>query len=90
VLVFNYRDRFAEGWSVNEWRDFLLRRVARIFPLYLVATVAGAVILVCRDSTFATELFTATDQNPLTPGVANLLLVQSWGMGRASTEQPGR
>lgn len=83
VLALNYGHRFAEGWSLGEWRDFLFRRVARIFPLYFVATVAGAVILVCRDSTFATELFTPTDHDPLTPGVANLLMVQSWGMGKS-------
>jgi peptidoglycan/LPS O-acetylase OafA/YrhL len=83
VLALNYGRYFADGWPANAWCDFLLRRVARIFPLYFVCTLAGVAIVMFRDSALATELFKPTDQNPLAPGVANLLMVQSWGVGKS-------
>jgi peptidoglycan/LPS O-acetylase OafA/YrhL len=83
VLALNYGRSFADGCSVNSWCDFLLRRVARIFPLYFVCTIAGVAIVTLRDTALATELFKPTNQNPLTPGVANLLMVQSWGVGKS-------
>jgi peptidoglycan/LPS O-acetylase OafA/YrhL len=83
VLALNYGRCFADGWPVDAWGDFLLRRVARIFPLYFVCTVVGVAIVMFRDAALATELFKPTDQNPLTSGVANLLMVQSWGVGKS-------
>jgi peptidoglycan/LPS O-acetylase OafA/YrhL len=83
VLALNYGRSFADGCRVNAWCDFLLRRVARIFPLYFVCTIAGLVIVTFRDSALATELFKPTNQNPLTLGVANLLMIQSWGVGKS-------
>ena len=83
VLALNYGRGFAEGWSIDVWCEFLLRRVARIFPLYFVCTVAGVTIVMFRDSAVAAELFKPTGQNPLTVGFANLLLVQSWGLGKS-------
>ena len=35
LLAMNYADRFAGGWSLGAWLDFLLHRLARIYPLYL-------------------------------------------------------
>ena len=83
VLALNYGHRFAEGWPINVWCDFLLRRVARIFPLYFVCTAAGVAMVTFRDSAIAAELFKPTGQNPLTVGFSNVLMVQSWGFGKS-------
>jgi peptidoglycan/LPS O-acetylase OafA/YrhL len=83
VLALNYGRGFADGCRVNAWCDFLLHRIARIFPLYFVCTVAGVAIVTFRDNALATELFKPTNQHLLTPGVANFLMVQSWGVGKS-------
>jgi peptidoglycan/LPS O-acetylase OafA/YrhL len=35
VLAYNYGERFRLHWSLRSYADFLWRRIARLFPLYL-------------------------------------------------------
>ena len=83
VLALNYAHRFADGCSFAEWRDFLVRRIARIFPLYAAGTLAGAAILACRNTAAAAALVVPTHHAAFTLALANLLMIQSWGIGRS-------
>ncbi len=82
VLALNYAPRFAEGISINGWGDFLIRRIARIYPLYVAVILAGGVIMVAGyGKAFAMPLLDPRMHHPVTLGIANLLMIQSWGFG---------
>ena len=68
VLAYVYRDAFAGGVTAGRWGPFLLRRLARIYPLHL-----ATLLVVLALAKFAVE-----------PGtgwvlVANLGLIHAWG-----------
>lgn len=69
VLTHVYHDRFADGCSGRQLLCFLLRRLARIYPLHLATMVA--VIAVARFQ------LSSHDREQLLP---SLLLVQAWGL----------
>ncbi len=71
VMAMNYGHMFETKWSLKSYCTFLGRRVARIYPLYLAATIVG--------------LFQVIKHQPLTrfiglEFVANVLMVQVWGL----------
>lgn len=83
VLTLNYAHRFATGWSIENWVDFLIRRIARVYPLYIVLVVA-AITITCAGygKTYVMPLLPQpVFQHPVTLGLANLLMIQSWGFG---------
>src|SRR5690242_15715766 len=41
VIALNYGQLFASGFSRRAFATFLVRRVARIYPLYLVVVLTG-------------------------------------------------
>ena len=73
VMMLTYGERFRARVRAGDMRDFLGKRVARIYPLYAFVT---AIILVAEFSGLA---------RIARPGlfglVANVLLVQAWGLG---------
>src|SRR5215469_9584957 len=83
VLALNYGARFAHGWRSDTWRDFLLRRVARIYPLYVVLFAGSAAYMaVGLGQSYALPLLPyPTLSHPVADGAANLFMVQSWGVG---------
>lgn len=85
LLAMNYSGRFAGGWTLGAWLDFLLQRVARIYPLYLVlmaASLAYSVLLYGGLHASAPPPALTLPQ-PARDVVANLLMVQSWGLGES-------
>jgi peptidoglycan/LPS O-acetylase OafA/YrhL len=63
---------FEGGWSAKAYLKFLGRRIARVYPLYFVATICGFVLVALG--------YLEAPHSPI--GVAfvlNLLMVQSWG-----------
>lgn len=85
VLALNYADGFAAGWSRERHLAFLLRRVARLYPLYLFLLVAFAIAGGLIGPTDAAPmpqfLPPAVRAHPVELGAANLLMIQSWGFG---------
>jgi len=72
VMALNYAHLFAGGPSAGAYRTFLGRRLARIYPLYLAATVAGFILVVAGGLRYP--------HIPLVPALAaNVLAVQTWG-----------
>jgi peptidoglycan/LPS O-acetylase OafA/YrhL len=85
LLAMNYAGRFAHGWSLGAWLDFLLHRLARIYPLYLALVVASlAYSLVLYGGLHASAPPPALKlSEPARDVAANLLMVQSWGLGKS-------
>lgn len=85
LLAINYASRFAGGWKLGAWLDFLLHRVARIYPLYLAlvaASLAYSLLLYGGLHAAAPPPALALPK-PARDVAANLLMVQSWGLGQS-------
>ena len=85
LIAMNYADRFARGWSLGVWLDFLLHRLARIYPLYLALVAASlAYSLALYGGLRASAPPPALKlSEPARDVAANLLMVQSWGLGES-------
>jgi peptidoglycan/LPS O-acetylase OafA/YrhL len=83
VLALNYGHLFADGWSAPRWRDFLIRRMARVYPLYCVVVLAGfAGWLMATHAAHAAHLLPRPPlRHPMLDATVNLLMIQSWGIG---------
>lgn len=83
VLALNYGHFFSGGLSAARWREFLIRRIARVYPLYCVVVLAGfAGWLVAMHASHAANLLpTPPLRHPAFDAAANLLMIQSWGIG---------
>ena len=83
VLALNYGARFQSGWSAGTWRDFLLRRVARIYPLYAVLLFGAlAYMAMGWGHSYAMPLLPYPRlAHPLAVKAANVVMIQSWGVG---------
>jgi peptidoglycan/LPS O-acetylase OafA/YrhL len=73
VMALTYRDLFAGGQSLRNMMGFLGKRIARIYPLYIIASIAALAAVIWAG------LSASADQMTLTKFVSNLLMVQSWG-----------
>jgi peptidoglycan/LPS O-acetylase OafA/YrhL len=82
VIAFNYAHLFARGASRESVAVFMIRRAARIYPLYLVMVVVQVVLAVATQDGFQTRdnPYAAFLPDPGQDILANLLLVQSWGI----------
>jgi peptidoglycan/LPS O-acetylase OafA/YrhL len=82
VITLNYAHLFARGASRESVATFMIRRAARIYPLYLVIVVLQVVLAVATQDGFQTRdnPYAAYLPNPGQDILANLLLVQSWGI----------
>jgi peptidoglycan/LPS O-acetylase OafA/YrhL len=83
ILAMTYEDRLAALPAGEGYRMFLLRRIARLYPLYALTTLVCFVLVRLGWLTFL---------NPdASPGalVANLLAVQTWIWPGTSLNGPG-
>jgi len=86
LLAMNYARMFAGGWSLGAWVDFLLHRVARIYPLYaamVLASLAYSLALYGGFHAAAAPPPALALSEPARDVAANLLMVQSWGVGKS-------
>jgi peptidoglycan/LPS O-acetylase OafA/YrhL len=75
VMALNYAHLFAAGWSLSSYVKFLGRRVARVYPLYLVGTLCGFILVVLG------WLEPLHFRSILGNLFANIFMVQAWGYG---------
>jgi peptidoglycan/LPS O-acetylase OafA/YrhL len=80
VMALNYKAMFAPGWSVAAHVTFLGRRIARIYPLYVVCTLCALLLMVAGSSSQMPQC----DHLGRALGL-NLAMVQAWGMGGCGT-----
>lgn len=75
VISFGYHDRVVNHLSRASYFDFLVNRMARVWPLHLVVTLVFMARILLNIS--------GTQAIPLDgPNIAsNILMVQSWGWG---------
>ncbi|HUN46997.1 MAG TPA: acyltransferase [Stellaceae bacterium] len=78
VIALNYSHLFEAGWSRRAWGDFLLRRLARVYPLYLAVTAAGIGLTLAH-----LHLPALPSGGGREMAAANLLMIQSWGIAES-------
>jgi peptidoglycan/LPS O-acetylase OafA/YrhL len=74
VMALSYSKMFAESWSLATYWKFLGRRIARVYPLYLVGTIAGFILV--THGWLGSLHFDF-------PGISlalNVLMIQTWGL----------
>lgn len=79
VLALNYSSTVTLDAGRDPYIAFIKKRIARIFPLYIVVTLLQTALDVFRHSRGAA----LPDTWNLKGMIANLLLVQSWGFARS-------
>ena len=77
VMALSYGRYVQAGWTWRSYADFMRRRLARVYPLYLVMTLLVAAMLATGLSR---SLASATLGHDLP---YNLLLIQSWGLAES-------
>jgi peptidoglycan/LPS O-acetylase OafA/YrhL len=75
ILTYTYHRRFAAATAWSAANDFYAARIARIYPVHVVATVFAAIVLWRFGGTTWDASTVATRQ---LAAVAQLLLLQSW------------
>jgi peptidoglycan/LPS O-acetylase OafA/YrhL len=77
VMALNYSRMFEARWSALGYLTFLGRRIARVYPLYLVTTVCALALAVSGviDLPRLTSLKTTF--------ILNLFMIQSWGLAES-------
>lgn len=82
VIALNYGHMFARGSSREAVGRFLIRRIARLYPLYLFMVLVQIICAVGTQGGFGThgDPYAAYLPHPGRDILANLLLVQSWGV----------
>lgn len=75
VIAIGYQRKVAERLSTASYLDFLRNRMARVFPLHFVVTLAFAARAAANVSGDGGPAFTPIDLP------ANILMVQAWGLG---------
>jgi len=79
VMALTYGVMFREGFSGKAYGIFLAKRLARVYPLYLILTVtfAGLAVMVGAQWVYGKNFAFVV--------AANLALVQAWGMAPSLT-----
>jgi peptidoglycan/LPS O-acetylase OafA/YrhL len=82
VIALNYGHLFADGFSRQSLGTFLLRRVARLYPLYLAILGARVLYTLLSHGNFAPpgDFASVVVGDPVRDLTANLFLVQAWGL----------
>ncbi len=84
VMALTYGALFAGGFDRRQYRDFLGKRIARVYPLYFAVTIAISVysLLIYGGYSGAHRPGINLDQ-PLLAHVTNLLMIHAWGFGNS-------
>jgi peptidoglycan/LPS O-acetylase OafA/YrhL len=81
VMTLNYTELFSSGFSTTSFWRFLGRRIARIYPLYLVATLCAMLWLAFGMTVSSDPVQHHLDSSVFSNFLLNLAMIQSWGLG---------
>lgn len=82
VMAMTYGAMFVRGYRWSAHREFLGRRIARIYPLYLAVTLAVSAYTLAVYHHFHNTHRPAVDlPHPLLAHITNALMIQAWGFG---------
>ena len=79
VIALSYGPMFADAITPRDYAAFLIKRLARIYPLHIVILM-GFVASECAKYLVATNANPAFSVNTGAALLANIFLVQSWGL----------
>ena len=82
VMALSYQHMFADNFSFASYRKFLGRRIARIYPIYIVTTVA-ALMLIYFGFDHWIKWNVAPGKIWAAKFIINGLLVQAWGIANS-------
>ncbi|GAB0114977.1 acyltransferase family protein [Acidisoma sp. C75] len=87
VMALTYGQMFREGVGAPAYLTFLARRVARLYPLYITffALRLAYSLAVYHSLQVPDGWFALTLPHPLKDVLANIVMVQSWGLAKAAT-----
>lgn len=87
VMALNYGKLFQTGFSASAFGTFMLRRLARLYPLYIVflALRVGYSLLAYGSFHVKNYWFAVDLPHPALSLLANALMIQSWGIANAIT-----
>jgi len=79
VMTLNYQHMFERGFEISAYFKFLGRRLARVYPIYAVCTIAAFLILVLN---LEPNIRADVSSNAVwgLKLLANLLMIQNWGI----------
>ena len=80
VLAMNYSKSVTLQATFRTYRTFILKRLARIYPLYISATVFLLMIAAAR---YYFKGVPFTPEQSLPSIIANVFLIQTWGFGES-------
>lgn len=83
VIALNYGALFKDGFKPLAFGEFLIRRVARLYPLYLALLAAKLLytLMVYGGFAYHGDPEAAVLDHPAAELPANLLMIQGWGLG---------
>ena len=84
ILCYRYWDTFADGINLNKFRRYFVARIARVYPLYVVALflITGLYLTIVAVNPRAIDF----PPNPLVSWLANLLAVQTFAPTRETQQ----
>jgi peptidoglycan/LPS O-acetylase OafA/YrhL len=87
VMALNYGRMFHDGPTMRGTLIFLMRRVARLYPLYIVFLAARVAYSFAAYGSIQVPhyWFAMNPEHPIKDLIANSLMIQSWGISRAIT-----
>lgn len=80
ILSATYHVAFTQDVTTSNYFDFLRRRTARVYPLYLVTTVVALIMI----SAGVKDRMTGDTSSFPTFAISNLLMVQNWGLAKGA------
>lgn len=82
VMALTYARLFTGGYSWSAHRDFLWRRIARIYPLYIVVTLATSLYTLLHFGGYHNVHLPGVElAHPVSAHIANILMIHGWGFG---------
>lgn len=82
VMAMTYADLFVTRFSLDAYKKFLGKRLARVYPIYFVITIGVSLYSLVIYGGFSHVHRPAVNlEHPVLAHVANLLLFQAWGFG---------
>ncbi len=82
VLGLSYGERFASVLKGSTYRDFMIRRLARIYPMYFVVSIVSLIRDLARLHARGSMSYSWVET------LGNFLMLQSWGLGLRSVSGP--
>ncbi len=84
VMAMTYYNMFSVQYSWDKHKEFLLRRLARIYPLYAFVTIVVSLYSLIIYRGYANVHRPAVHlEHPVIANITNLLMVQAWGFGES-------